>query len=111
MNAPRSTKTTTTKEKISLATTIEEKIRRPDRIIKICAIISVILIFFGYLLVTTAIFINAERTREAAILLHYRTQHYVRCIAEVLVLPLAERDEGVIDNCTKQADAITKLPK
>jgi uncharacterized membrane protein len=87
---------------------IKNKIRRANAAILLCLIgILIINCILGAALVAITV-VNGDRTREAATQLHLRTQQYVKCIAEVLVIPIANRDEKAIDNCTTQADINTQ---
>lgn len=87
---------------------LNAKIKRADRVIFYCTIglFILVVIFFGGLMYQNQK--NAELSRNQAQQNHKRTQEYVRCVAETLTIPLAQRSDNALDNCTKAADDRTK---
>ena len=84
------------------------KVKRADRIVKYCMIgllVLVAVLFAGVLYQNQK---NADLSREQARQNHKRTQEYVKCVAETLTIPIANRSDNALDNCTNAADDRTK---
>lgn len=100
-------------------TKTRNRIERTDKIVRVTLIgfLVLIVVMFGLILVQNQL--NADRalanatrnleiSRAQAAANHKRTQEYVKCVAETLTIPLAERGTNAIDRCTTNADNQTK---
>jgi hypothetical protein len=98
---------------------LHRKIRHADRIIFWCMIGILLMVFVMFI----GIFVqnqdnaqkshnlankNAQIARDQALQNHKRTQEYVKCVAQALTVPLTQRDNGALDQCTKKADLRTR---
>lgn len=87
---------------------LKKKLHNANRII-IFSLIGIFIVNFivGVSLIILTV-INGQQTIEAARQLHKRTQEYVKCVAEALVILPENRHKDDIELCTNQADNNTK---
>lgn len=90
---------------------LSKQIRKADRFIMVSVIGIFVLIIIMFSVILWQNQSNAEMSRANAIESQKRTQAYIKCIGEQLLVPLAEREPSLFDKCTGDAYNSTKEVK
>lgn len=91
----------------SLEHNLYRTVRRSNTVIKCCLISILILNIIVSVIIILTIQYNQQQLIVKSGENHLRTQEYVKCIAEQLVIPISERGEVNTDICTHNADEKT----
>lgn len=90
---------------------ISAQLRKADRVIMFSVIGIFMLIIIMFSLILWQNQVNADNAKLTTIENQERTQAYIKCVGEQLLVPLAEREPSLFDKCTVDATNSTKEVK